>query len=49
MIRIDLYLVAKALRKLPDFVIDKLNAWAKSVEKYGIREVRKVPGSKHEY
>lgn len=36
--------VSKVLRKLPMFVVDKLNAWARSVEKFGIREVRKVPG-----
>lgn len=44
MTSVDLHLVAKSLRKLPDFVIDKLNAWVRSVQNYGIREVRKVPG-----
>lgn len=44
MTRVDLHLVIKSIRKLPDFVIDKLNAWVRSVESYGIREVRKVSG-----
>ena len=44
MTSVDLHLVAKSLRKLPEFVIDKLNAWVRSVQNYGIREVRKVPG-----
>ena len=44
MTRVDLHLVTKSLRKLPEFVIDKLNAWVRSVENYGVREVRKVPG-----
>lgn len=44
MTSVDLDLVAKSLRKLPEFVIDKLNAWVRSVQNYGIREVRKVPG-----
>lgn len=43
MTSVDFHLVSKALRKLPEFVVDKLNAWARSVEKQGIREVRKVP------
>lgn len=36
--------VHKQLRKLPDFVVDKLLAWAKSVELKGLREIRKIPG-----
>ena len=36
--------VDKQLRKLPHFVIDKLLAWAKSVELMGIRDIRKIPG-----
>lgn len=44
MTQVELHLVVKALRKMPDYVINKLNAWVRSVEKYGIREVRKVPG-----
>ena len=43
MTRVDLHLVSKVLRKLPVFVVDK-NAWVRSVENFGIREVRKVPG-----
>jgi proteic killer suppression protein len=44
MISVDFHLVSKVLRKIPDYVVDKLNAWARSVEKHGIREARKVPG-----
>ncbi len=44
MTRVDLHLITKSLRKLPDFVIDKLKAWVRSVENYGVHEVRKVPG-----
>jgi proteic killer suppression protein len=36
--------VHKQLRKLPSFVVDKLLAWAKSVELKGLREIRKIPG-----
>jgi proteic killer suppression protein len=36
--------VHKQLRRLPEFVVDKLVAWAKSVELKGIREIRKIPG-----
>lgn len=32
------------MKKLPDFVVVKLVAWAKSVELQGIREIRKIPG-----
>ena len=41
---VQMHLVAKSLRKLPHYVVDKLHAWARFVEKYGLREVRKVPG-----
>lgn len=41
---VDLHLVAKPLRKVPSYVVDKLNIWVRSVEKQGIREVRKIPG-----
>lgn len=34
----------KQLKKLPHFVVDKLIAWARSVELKGLREVRKIPG-----
>lgn len=44
MTRVDLHQVVKTLRKIPHYVVDKLNAWVRSVEKHGIREVRKVPG-----
>ena len=44
MTQVDLHLVVKVLRKIPDHVVDKLNAWVRSVEKQGIREVRKIPG-----
>ncbi|PWU18665.1 MAG: hypothetical protein C5B49_06910 [Bdellovibrio sp.] len=36
--------VDKQLRKLPHFVVDRLLAWAKSVELKGLREVRKISG-----
>ncbi|AGH95696.1 hypothetical protein A11Q_1480 [Pseudobdellovibrio exovorus JSS] len=36
--------VHKNIKKLPYFVIDKLIAWAKSVEMKGLREIRKIPG-----
>lgn len=36
--------VEKQLRKLPHFVVDKLLAWARSVELIGLREMRKIPG-----
>ncbi len=36
--------VIKELRKLPHFVVRKLNKWARDVEKLGVEEVRKVPG-----
>ncbi|WP_347357728.1 hypothetical protein [Bdellovibrio sp.] len=36
--------VFKQLRKLPGHVVDKLMAWAMSVEMKGLLEVRKIPG-----
>lgn len=36
--------VIKELRKLPQFIVRKLNKWAHDVEKLGIGEVRKIPG-----
>lgn len=36
--------VQKQLKKLPDYVVDKLLAWARSVELKGLREVRKISG-----
>lgn len=34
--------VHKQLKKIPAYVVDKLVAWAKSVELKGLREVRKI-------
>jgi toxin HigB-1 len=36
--------VEKQLRKVPEYVVDKLRAWAMSVELAGLNEVRKIPG-----
>ena len=36
--------VEKQLKKVPVYVVDKLIAWAMSVEMKGLREVRKIPG-----
>ena len=36
--------VDKQLKKLPQFIVIKLLAWAKSIELKGLREVRKIPG-----
>lgn len=36
--------VQKQLKKIPDYVVDKLMAWAMSIEMKGLREVRKIPG-----
>ena len=44
MTQVDLSAVSKDLRKLPGYVVDKLNFWVRSVENFGIYEVRKVPG-----
>ena len=36
--------VQKQLKKVPTYVVDKLVAWAMSVEMKGLRHVRKIPG-----
>ncbi|WP_415062032.1 hypothetical protein [Bdellovibrio sp.] len=36
--------IQKHLKKVPAYVVDKLVAWAMSVEMKGLREVRKIPG-----
>lgn len=36
--------VIKELRKLPHYIVRKLNKWARDVEKLGLEEVRKIPG-----
>jgi proteic killer suppression protein len=36
--------VEKQLKKIPQFVVLKLLAWAKSVELKGLREVRRISG-----
>ncbi len=44
MYKVEFIKVQKNLRRLPDYVVIKLLAWAKDVEEYGLLEVRKVPG-----
>lgn len=34
----------KQLKKLPHNIKESLRYWAESVERYGIREIRKLPG-----
>ncbi|WP_413557481.1 hypothetical protein [Bdellovibrio sp. HCB209] len=36
--------VQKQLKRIPTYVVDKLIAWAVSVEMKGLREIRKIPG-----
>ncbi|HWU44960.1 MAG TPA: hypothetical protein VN132_16020 [Bdellovibrio sp.] len=36
--------VQKQLKRIPSYVVDKLIAWAQSVEMKGLREVRKISG-----
>jgi len=36
--------VVKELRKLPDFIVRKLNKWARDVERLGLEDVRKIKG-----
>lgn len=36
--------VIKQLRKMPVFIVRKLNKWARDVEKLGVEAVRKIPG-----
>jgi toxin HigB-1 len=42
--KVDLSKVEKELRKLPEFIVIKLQSWAARVELYGLEEVRKIPG-----
>lgn len=44
MYKVDLSKVKKTLRKLPQHIVVKLFAWALEIEKYGLHEIRKVPG-----
>lgn len=41
---IDLTAIKKTLRYIPPHIVDKLHYWAYSVKKFGLNEVRKVPG-----
>ncbi len=41
---VDLSAVRKVLKKTPTHIVDKLHYWARSVEKFGMQEVRKLPG-----
>lgn len=41
---VDLTAVQKSLKKLPSHIVTKLKQWALDVEKFGLAEVRKVPG-----
>lgn len=34
----------KALKKVPGFILDKLESWVRAVELRGLEEVRKIPG-----
>jgi proteic killer suppression protein len=34
----------KQLKKLPNSIKESLRYWAESVERFGIREIRKLPG-----
>lgn len=36
--------VKKDLKKLPDYILRKLQKWAEQVEMLGLKEIRKVPG-----
>ena len=36
--------IKKQLKKVPDYIKIKLLAWAKSVERDGVREIRKLKG-----
>ena len=42
--KVDLESVRKDLKKIPDFILLKLLAWAQRIELYGLEEVRKIPG-----
>ena len=43
---VDLSVVKKQLRKVPSYIIDKVQIWADMVEKEGLNKVQKVPGFK---
>jgi len=34
----------KQIKKLPNYVLTKLQRWAEDVEEFGIEEIRKIPG-----
>jgi toxin HigB-1 len=36
--------VEKELRRLPEFIVNRLRKWARDVELIGIESVRKIPG-----
>lgn len=36
--------VQKDLKRLPDYILRKLQKWAEQVEMLGLREIKKVPG-----
>ncbi len=44
MVRVDVRVPLKVLRKLPHYIIDKLYLWVDWVEKFGLRKVRETPG-----
>jgi toxin HigB-1 len=44
MFKVDLHSVKKDLKKIPHYVVIKLQAWARDVELFGLPEIRKVPG-----
>lgn len=41
---VELDRVSKQLKRLPDYVKEKLLAWAEAVEEMGIRHIRKIKG-----
>ncbi len=34
----------RALKKVPGYIVDKLESWVDAVERDGLHEVRKIPG-----
>lgn len=34
----------KELRKVPIYIVDKLNTWIDTIEKIGLKQVQKIPG-----
>lgn len=40
---VDLTKVRKALKKFPDYIVDKVHIWADMVEKEGLYKAQKVP------